>query len=215
MLVSIRNAAVFIGSFILTSALILCIWWFNSPRKVSSSTIFAKQGFDFNALRDGTESSGPEIGEIIDLTKLTDKNSRKLVDAAKEEILMLGVMSPACRASTASRNEFRLVEEKARTMGFGYYAVLLTKIPAQENFFDFAAEMGFKSNSFQWNAEEQAPPVLSQIVTPSHILVNKQGKVIQVWLGTNKDDEIKIRMREQIKADLNLIADVIKATSIK
>jgi hypothetical protein len=56
------------------------------------------------------------------------------------------------------------------------------------------------------------PDFLSKVVTPTHVLTNEQGVILQIWFGSDRDAGIRKRMSRQISSDLLLINDVLKAT---
>ena len=56
---------------------------------------------------------------------------------------------------------------------------------------------------------------MKMLGTPSHVLLTKEGVVLQTWVGTNVDPDARMRMSRQIGSDLYLISDVIKAMQTK
>jgi len=90
---------------------------------------------------------------------------------------------------------------------------VFTKTSSDADIQRYAETLGFET-CVRWSSERPTPESLSTMVTPSHILTNKDGVIFQVWLGTNKDAEARRRMTGQISSDLFLINDVVKAIRI-
>lgn len=74
----------------------------------------------------------------------------------------------------------------------------------------YAEELGFET-CIRWAGAGAPPLSLKMLVTPSHVLLTKEGVVLQTWVGTNVDPDTRMRMSRQIASDLDLISDVSKA----
>lgn len=94
-------------------------------------------------------------------------------------------------------------------MGIRYLPLVLSDPSRDAEVQRYAEELGFET-CVRW-AGAGAPPIsLKMIGTPSHVLLTKEGVVLQTWSGTNLDRDTRMRMSRQITSDLWLISDVIK-----
>jgi hypothetical protein len=203
----------FVGSFILTLAVASLFFTLKNQNSKASvpSTLFEKRGFDFRLLRSSDKTlSEPKTGSKIDLSNLRMSDGRKLADLENEKLFLFAVVDPECPACASSGDVFRNIRKTTSDLGIKYFPVVFTKTPPNFDSQKYAESMGFEI-SVQWLPESVAPESLSTIPTPTHLLTNKDGVVLQIWLGTNKNEDVRKRMSDQISSDLILITDIIDA----
>ncbi|GEM_PF-1909505 len=174
---------------------------------------FLFSGFNFRKLRDQENDwKGPEIGVKINLKKLKDGRQNSLDDAIKNKTVMLVVINPSCYYSIGTKNEMNYIREQLIPLGITYYAVTFSMPDKTTDYFKFCEVLGFGNNAFQWSLNDaSAPKSLTKINIPSHILVRNDGVVIQVWPGSNSNQEVRQRMAKQIVSDTLIINDAFRA----
>ena len=59
-------------------------------------------------------------------------------------------------------------------------------------------------------ADLSIPAGLRRMGTPVHVLLTKEGLILQTWTGTSMDPEVRMRMAKQISSDLLLIDHIVK-----
>jgi hypothetical protein len=206
------NIALFIGAFILTLLLVMLISRFGNPNPVDSGrNIFLKEGYDFRQKRLlNKDYSEPKFGSRISLVDLCTSKRQKVSNFLDGEMILLAVVDPDCAACGSSKDMVQNVRKNANEIGIKYLPIVFRKLPPDVDIQQYAETLGFETY-IQWNSEFPAPESLRTMVTPSHILMNKDGVILQIWHGTNKDAATRIRMSAQISSDLYLINDVVNA----
>lgn len=58
------------------------------------------------------------------------------------------------------------------------------------------------------------PEQLTRLVTPTHILMHKNGTVLHVWPGTASEPEVRKIMSGQISSDLELNSESLAAANL-
>ena len=104
------------------------------------------------------------------------------------------------------------IRETAENNNIAYYPVLIASNRSNIDVQKYVQELGFE-DYFYWSSESAPPKSLFQSVTPSHILVSKDGVVLQAWYGSNEKKEIRKMISNQISSDILLIKDVVKVIS--
>lgn len=171
------------------------------------------EGFDFSLIRSSdVEWRGPNIGEKIDLTRLRTKDGKTLAGVVGQKPIVLVSVSPSCGMCKTARDEMSYLREKLATMDINYYMVCFASETQPLDFFRYSDSLGIGAPSFIWNAEEGRPPESIVIMTtPSHLLLNSDGRVIRVWPGSYNDKAVRDRMARQIIADTLVATDTLKA----
>lgn len=171
-----------------------------------------KQGFDFRALRSGDQPwKGPAIGERIDLKMLKAADGSAIATVSGKQPVMLVSINPACSMCTVARDQMRLVREALVVAGIQYYPVCFSPIDSQRNFFDYSKALGLKEPAFEWQGTTSPGSAVLDMTVPSHLFVDYDGTVIQVWPGSNADQEVRQRMATQIVNDTMVIKETVQA----
>lgn len=174
--------------------------------------VLLKQGFDFRALRSGDQPwKGPAIGEKIDLKMLKAADGSGITTLSGKQPVMLVSLNPACSMCAVARDQMRLVREALVVAGIQYYPVCFSPIDSQRNFFDYSKSLGLKEPAFEWQGTTSPGQAILDMTVPSHLLVNHDGTVIQVWPGSNADREVRQRMATQIVNDTLVIKETVQA----
>lgn len=216
MLKSKFRIAFFVGSFFLTLLLAMLVFRIeNQDSGQPDKRIFIKEGFDFRALRSlNPDLDNPKVGAKISLADLQTSRREKLSTFGNEELLLLAVVAPDCAACKFSEDMMQNIHKTTNELGIKYLPVVFTKVSPDVDIQRYAETLGFET-CVLWSSELPVPESLATMITPSHILMNKDGVILQIWLGTNKDAETRKRMTKQISSDLFLINDIVKAIEMK
>lgn len=185
-------------AFVLTATLTaLVMGWYYDSQPLSG-------GFDFSARREGP-ASGPLIGERIDLAIPKERNGRPLGEAARgSSFCMIAIIDPHCAACKVATTQMRGIERRLRTPGIPYFVVMLSDSSDSASYFQYASSLGVSSSeTFVWDMlEAPVPSSLSQMIVPSHLLLSKDGIVVNKWPGTHQDPAVRQRMVNQITTDV-------------
>lgn len=178
---------------------------------------YQTEGFDFTPLRSSeNEWRGPEIGEKIDLTRLRTKDGQTLTSLIGQRPIMVVSVNPECPMCATARDEMIHIRNKLAAMNINYYLICFTPQAAPSDFFKYTDWLNVGASSFLWNSEAGAPSEsLSQITSPSHLLLNMDGTVIRVWPGSYKEMSVRQRMAQQIIADTAVALDTLNALTPK
>lgn len=174
---------------------------------------FLTEGFDFNRLRStDNEWRGPDIGEKIDLTRLTMKDGKSLASIIPKRPIMIVAVSPSCAMCAIAVDEMSHLREKLSSMEINYYIVSFTPPTPGTDFFKYSDSLNVGAPGFLWNADAGPPrESLFIMTTPTHLLLNYDGTVIHVWPGSHQERPVRQRMARQITADTLVAIDTINA----
>lgn len=201
---------VFVGAFILTLLLtsaVLLVW----PLKETSPTVRLKQGFDFRFYRVNDKTlNEPAIGSKLNLANLGTSKDEKVSDVLNQELLLLVVVDPLCRACDHSIDMMQDIRKTTNELGIKYLPIMFVKTETDFIAQEYAETLGFET-CVRWHSDSPAPESLRTMVTPSHFLTTSNGVILQTWFGSDRQAEVRKRMSEQISSDLFLISDVIRA----
>jgi hypothetical protein len=213
MSISKKQIIVFLAAISLT---LVTLFLFNKsfePNKTNYFTNFFAEGFNFRKFQtEDKDFAKYEVGNKIDIDKLVYTDGSSFIPKDREQLFLLDVISPVCRFCELSKDIMREVKETAAQLEIGYYPVLFAQIDSNINLKEYAQSIGFE-DSLRWESTSQPPELLQIMPTPAHILVNKNGTIVQVWFSSSRDEKIRRRMSEQIASDLFLIRDVYKANN--
>lgn len=173
--------------------------------------LFLKQGFDFRALRSEDQPwTGPEIGEKIDLKMLKAADGSAIATLVGKQPVMLVSINPSCYMCSVAKDQMRLVREALVAADIQYYPVCFSP-DSKHNSFDYSRSLGFKGPAFEWQGATEPAPSIINMTVPSHMLVDQDGTVIQVWPGSNAEEEVRQRMSTQIVNDTLVIKETVQA----
>ena len=167
---------------------------FSSNRKhrrivIGLCALFCVSGVFAQAKAQGL-STGPAVGETIDLLSFRSRSGQTLAEALKKHSLaMLVLVDPNCSTCTtesASMNALREGVEKTR---IAYFVVMIPDGSETQKYFDFADSLKLGTESFVWsNANAKPPASLMTMTKPSHLQVTTEGLIVQKWFGTPAKD---------------------------
>ncbi len=197
--------------FITLTAFFIYSQYSSSGQK--QDNLILSSGYDFRKLRlTNIDFAEPKIGENLDISKFKDQTGKAFYDVTNEQLILLAVVDEYCQACDVSKDTISEIRKTTKQLGFGYYPIFFIPAKQENNYPKFSAKLGFE-NYFGRDSDVAIPQSLKSMVTPTHILVNKNGIILQIWFGTNKDKEVRKVMATQISSDLFLINDIVKALS--
>ena len=198
--------SIFITSFTLT-----CLFmWLLLPSTKNTENLYFTQGYDFHKLRrDNSDIDLVKIGEKLDVENIKDSKGNSLLSYSNQNLTLLVAIDPTCPACNFSKDMMNEISVTTKSIKVSYYPLLISSINSNFDVQKYTQSLGF-ADYFYLLSETPSQNALKQIITPSHILIDKKGTVIQAWYGSNKDEEVRKRMSDQISADLILISDIFE-----
>lgn len=202
---------IFLSSCIIT---ILAIYFLTSYWRPTSHDDFFSQfmvnGYNFRKFQTGdSDFAKYKVGDQIDLTELISTDGESLLTNFPEDLLLLNVIDPFCGYCELSKDIVHETKKTKSQIQVAYLPVLFTSLEKEVDLRSYAQRIGFPE-CYRWKAEYKPPAILVQMPTPAHILVNRNGVILQVWFSSNKDKSIRKIMSDQMSADLRLITDVVR-----
>jgi hypothetical protein len=162
---------------------IVCVVTFLLSVSVTSAIVrwkhrheLSTQGFDFSD-RLNDESSGPRVGEIIDLTVPRREDGRTLSDLARNSrFLIVAVVDPECPACKATERQMSDIGERLSSYNIPYCLLMLNRRTSASEYLEYARSLGLDSTAFVWRNDKTSPPkALAEMVIPSHLLLDRNG----------------------------------------
>ena len=192
---------IFAVSFVLTAFVI----WFFLPSEKNSENLYFRQSYDMRQLRlDNSDIETVKIGDKLDIANIKNSQGKSISSFSDKKLFLLVAVSPTCQACNISKDLMEDVRKTTANTEIAYYPVLTAN--SSDEIEDYAKSLGFE-NSLYASSESPFPKLL----TPSHILIDKNGTVIQTWFGSSNDKEVRKRISQQISSDLLTIQDVFQA----
>jgi hypothetical protein len=160
------------------------------------------EGFDFNILNSGKPETGPKVGERIDLDRLKGPGGKSLADTIGERPAVIVAVDPLCGMCRESADEMRDIRTRVAPSGVQYYLVAFSTPTTPSDFFKFADSLNTGAQACLWSTNEGEPPrQLSEMLVPSHFLIDRNGVVIKKWPGSSATESVRRRMANQIVTD--------------
>lgn len=186
-------------------------------RKNSESNSLITEGYNFRKARNLNYSwVGPKLGERINLHQLKNSDGKSLAETVKTNNIMLVTLDPECAFCNVSGDLISSVREGIEPIKIEYYPVYFAHFENSSDIDRYVASFGFQSKAFTWAQDGELPQEsLQNIITPAHLLLDNTGKVIQVWAGSNKEKNIRMKMGQQIIVDTMTINDTLTALEQK
>ena len=129
-------------------------------------------------------TTGPAVGETIDLKSFQTRSGRTLFEAMKEHsVAMLVVVDPNCGTCANVKDTLRTLSERVEKARIAYYVVMIPDGTDPAKYFSFADSLKLDVESFVWNNASAKPGSLASMTKPSHLQVTNEGLVVQKWSG--------------------------------
>jgi hypothetical protein len=174
-----------------------------------SKVSLSGEGYDFNSRR-AKEFSGPTIGETLNVSAMQAEDGRSLPEVAAESpYYMIAVVDPNCGACKAAQSQMKGIREGLKNRGIPFFFVMLSDDDSKPKYFAYVKSLGQESRGFIWQTNGIPPPPSSlvEMVVPTHLLLNRDGMVLDKWPGTHQDPVMRQRMVNQVLSDsINTIA---------
>lgn len=193
---------IFAVSFVLTGFIV----WLFLPSKKTSENLYFRQSYDMRQLRlDNSDIETLKIGDRLDTATIKNVKGESISSFSDKNLLLLAVVSPTCQACDNSKDLMAEIRKSTANTKISYYPILTADSPTDE-LENYTKNLGFEKSLY---ASSTSP--FPKMLTPSHILIDKNGTVIQTWFGSSSDKEGRKRIGYQISSDLLTIQDVFQA----
>ena len=135
-------------------------------------------------------STGPAVGETLDLMSFRSRSGKTLAEVMKQHSLaMLVLVAPNCSACTATKDSMDALRERVQKTQIAYFVVIIPDGSETQKYFEFADSLKLETESFVWSNLEAKPPAsLLTMTKPSHLQVTTDGLIVQKWSGTPPKD---------------------------
>lgn len=201
---------IFLISFALTTTFV----WFLLPSNKNTENMYFTEGYNFHKLRlDNYDIDTVKIGEKLNIANIKDAKNNSLSSTSNKKLFLLVAIDPFCPACNFSKDMVENIRTTTKSIEISYSPILISPVKPNFDTQKYVESFGF-DNYFYWTSDLSMPNPLSQVITPTHILIDKGGTVVKVWYGSNKNNAVRKRMGNQITADLILINDVFGISSI-
>ena len=178
------------------------------------------EGYDFEAHRklflDGDEIT---VGETLKISEFVDGAGTPLVSAMNRKPAMLVLLKFDCAYVRIAGDQMHDVRKRLQQIDVKYIVLAMPAFDptvwkqgqnsdsgreehalAEEEFFRrlkvFRLEPGFI-----WSSHAEETFRLRRLERPSHLLVDRSGRILEIWNGTSLDPVVRERMANQIVAD--------------
>ena len=195
---SSRNNIIVRAGLLFSLTMLFTALLFVSSQRSNPHTV---EGFDFTPVLKMKPEGGPDVGERIDLTRLVSREGVSLASTITTGRAMIALLNPRCALCRIAAGTMRDIKERIKQYDVKYYIVSFNSSePA--SVFRYCDSLDLDTPVFVWSSKESSPPeLLSAMVTPSHILINQEGTIIDKWPGSNEDKALRERMANQIILD--------------
>ena len=169
------------------------------------------EGYDFSGLRSKDNIwRGPQVGEKINLANLIERNGSTLENTIQQGPVMIAAVSATCEFCKIARDQMQFVQSHVAVKNVKYYFVSFEGREADPNFYKFCDALNSAIPAFRWSDGASAPQEsLSKIITPAHLLIDRDGTVLEVWPGTSREQTVRDGMARQIVNDVSVILDTL------
>lgn len=177
---------------------------------------YVLEGYDFSGLRNKDKVwRGPDVGARIDLANLIERNGPTLEKTIEQRPVMIANVSPSCGFCKTARDQMQYVQGQIALRNVRYYLVSFASPGTDSDFYKYCDTLKIGAPAFQW-AKDAAPPreELSKMITPAHLLIDRDGTVLRVWPGTSAEQTVRDSMGRQIVNDVSVILDTLDARAI-
>jgi len=130
------------------------------------------------------DTSGPAVGETIDLRSFQTRTGVTLFDAMKKNsVAMLVLVDPNCATCTSVQDSLRALRESVGKTQMAYYVVMIPDGSDPQKYFSFADSLKLDVDSFVWNSTDAKPGSLASMLKPAHLQITNEGLIVQKWSG--------------------------------
>lgn len=203
------NLLLFLSGFVLTVGVVFAVSRIMNKTVPSNPRPFLKEGYDFQQKRAFNEENPDlQLNWQIRVSDLETTKGEKLSSRTSGNLILLAIIDPVCGACESSKDMMKELRSNASQLGIEYLPIVLESLSA-ETLQHYAETMGFDT-CIWWRADLSIPAGLRRMGAPVHVLLTKEGLILQTWTGTSMDPEARMRMAKQISSDLLLIDHIVK-----
>ncbi len=184
-----------------------------SKRRVNFHEQFYTQGYDFrHAQKIDDAFTRYKVGESVDLSKLRMLNGGELLGSSDNELILLSVVNPECIYCKLSQDIIDALRNDLVEFDVDYFPVMFVEVPDESILSEYSRSLGF-SDILTWERLSRPPNHLISMPTPAHILLDRNGLILQVWFNSSRDEGVRKRMESQIVYDVSLISETYHAVA--
>ncbi|MFT3742805.1 MAG: hypothetical protein QM785_00795 [Pyrinomonadaceae bacterium] len=166
-------------------------------------------------LSKGYDWIGPTPGELIGTSYLKSSDGSQISATNKYDLILLTVVDPACPASKASRDQMEYLSRELKDLNIDYNIATFSPNVTALDMAAYVKSLTLDVSSVTWTSEERPAEAIQKMVSPSHILIDSKGEVIQTFPGTSVFEDVRLLMvkevmrqiRKQIEFREHLIKD--------
>ena len=186
----------------------------DAPKGMTAA--LAQDGFNYNSSREPAHGyEFPGYGEKIDLANLKERtvtgSEPTLAEKLGGRTAILVAIDPTCSFCFLAADQMKFVHDQTAKTNIPYYLVALRPIENAAAT-KYREKVGSDIPLFTWSNDQPLPrKSLSQMPTPTHMLVNGEGTILRIWPGSSSEGTARSRMGIQIVADTLAIMDALEA----
>ncbi len=155
-----------------------------------------------------TDKEDPQVGEIINLQGLKDKNEKSFQDTEHGKLILLVIVDPECGACEIAKDQMRWIQEGIKDSEIEYVFVSFTSKKTTSDFSSYIHKNYQSRNSFLWkDSSLPSPKSLFTTPVPSHILIDSNGKILKTFFGTQRDKSLRKRTADKIIKEVKKVAE--------
>lgn len=131
------------------------------------------------------QDAGPAVGETIDLTSWRDRKGRTLAEVnGGHSLALVAFITPNCDTCLKTKDDMASLRERAGKANIAYYVLMIPNSADPQSSFAYADSLKIDAEVFVWSNSETKPPVtLSTLPAPFHLMLTKEGLVVNKWTG--------------------------------
>lgn len=207
-----QSVLIFLAAFLVP---ICAFFGYNGYQKLTYKSFherFFVEGYNFREMQSSDDDFAKvSPGDEIDVNKLVYSDDRKVT--FEDNLLLLAIVDPECEFCIISKDIFEDLRNQIPT-GISYTSAVFSRQETKESLNDYGQSIGF-SDVIKWEELSSVPQSLSHMPTPAHILIDKNGTVLQVWFSSGREDDVRRRMSTQIVNEIKLINSIYPALQNK
>lgn len=158
----------------------------------------------FSVIRENADEPwiGPKKGEFINLSEFKTENGDHLPLSPNDQFILLSIVSTRCRMV---KNARELVSDARAYAADKKIKSFILSIDGRYEYSTLYDLFQVKE-VYTWQSEKEVlAPTLKQMVVPSHILIDGNGKVLVTFPGGSAEQGMRIAMSRQMREEIDAV----------